>query len=1115
MRRPAMLLALVATLSVASVRAATPQMTVDDIFCRAKSGVGFSYWWGGSCWCSSGCSPDYSCGKGYCDCFCDGCCPNCCSHSGSKGADCSGFTYTVWRLANLSQSDVCGPHGPVAATYMNSSSDWTHVSDSARQPGDAVASSTHVMIFEKNTTWGDIWVYEAKGCSYGVVHNAKGVNWGKYAVARRKNVVVGVCTPGQTQTGSCGNCGTRKRTCGNDHQWGAWGNCTGQGVCAAGSKETKPCGLCGVSARTCNAGCQWGDWGGCQGEGPCAPGTPTTQGCGNCGTQAGSCTDQCQWGNWEACLGQGPCAPGAVETAPCGDCGSQSRGCAGDCTWGGWSACGGPDPEGGAVVCSTGLSGFCAEGRVRCIDGWTACKPLIEPTPEVCDGEDNDCNGLPDDGDPVEMGAVPPTFAAELVDFSFPGVLPRGEAVPVWADFRNVGTEAWPKGAVWLSLGDGGVDASRLYVPGTWAAWDTAAVAKQRVEPGEVGRFLFSIRTDSAPGTEVEEEFRLRAPDGVFVACPVASLHLRVKVTGGAFESLAGPTVGGDLGAEAGDSEAELPGSLSVAPEGKDAGCAAGGESAGLHAALLLALLLAGVLVLRGRRGGIRGVLPALVLLVVGVAGCGVLRESGTSVPDVDGVDGGGELVVGGAVVTGVEPAVAGPLGGAVVVVSGTGFLPEAWVSFGEVEALETTVVDEGCIHAVTPPLVAGPYDVWVRQPGTEWGVFLDGLTVKVLEPTFVEAPEYSFPRFVEEDLSAGVVGDFDRDGEGDIVVVADGRLRLLSGKGNGNFVLDPPLPSEGEEQPPRFPDRTYVAHALVAANLDGDGAPDLLVGTGPGEPLGLLYNGGDGRFIEVSGTLPPESAFDARGAVAADFDGDGLLDLVVANGSGAPGKEGQHRYYRNSPEAPGTFVVAPEGALPSAEESGTGVVAGDVDGDGDADLVVGASMAAGGQHATLYINDGGLFVPAPAGAMPPVATPVRSLVLADLDDDGALDLYLATDGQDVLMRNDGFGYYFNDTAASLPVDKAAGRFVAVADVNLDGILDLLLAHHGQQNRLYLNDGGGRFLDHTPLLPMHLDATRMCLLMDADSNGAPDALFLNGPGEASRLLLSVQKQESP
>ncbi len=52
-------------------RAAPPSMTRDEIICRAKSGLGYSYWWGGSCWCSSGCSPHFSaCGSGTCNCWC-------------------------------------------------------------------------------------------------------------------------------------------------------------------------------------------------------------------------------------------------------------------------------------------------------------------------------------------------------------------------------------------------------------------------------------------------------------------------------------------------------------------------------------------------------------------------------------------------------------------------------------------------------------------------------------------------------------------------------------------------------------------------------------------------------------------------------------------------------------------------------------------------------------------------------------------------------------------------------------------------------------------------------------------------------------------------------------
>jgi MYXO-CTERM domain-containing protein len=270
----------------------------------------------------------------------------------------------------------------------------------------------------------------------------------------------------------------------------------------------------------------------CENPCQCSPGATQTQGCGNCGTRQRSCSSNCLWGSWSACTGQGECPAGAVDTRPCCDCGTETRQCSAACAWQAWSPCSGPDPSGGTEECATGEPGLCAEGRVRCVEGCLGCVSEYEPQPELCDGTDEDCTGVADDGFPAEMGDPPPELAARFVDASFPHVLERGERARVWATFRNEGQLRWSRQAMWLvatSTWNG--ESSPLHDSDSWAAHDVAAVCPHDVEPGGVASFEWTIRATDEPDVDLEETFRLVHADGTIIDCPEPRLFMAIRST--------------------------------------------------------------------------------------------------------------------------------------------------------------------------------------------------------------------------------------------------------------------------------------------------------------------------------------------------------------------------------------------------------------------------------------------------------------------------------------------------------------------------------------------------------------------------------------------------------
>ena len=306
--------------------------------------------------------------------------------------------------------------------------------------------------------------------------------------------------------------------------------------------------------------------------------------------------------------------------------------------------------------------------------------------------------------------------------------------------------------------------------------------------------------------------------------------------------------------------------------------------------------------------------------------------------------------------------------------------------------------------------------------------------------------------------------GDVDGDGWADLYVGAFGGAPYGSKPNQffrnvlGKFELDPQVQL-------RVLGR---ANGGVFADLDNDGDLDLYVTnhaidggkTDPhyADPNHLFRNEGGGKFTDVSkesNSCPLGIA--ARSVCATDYDGDGLLDLVVGE-CFFQGGQSRSRLYRNL----GNFKfenVSQSAGLP-AQLTGFGVAAGDVNGDGWPDLYFG-----GRHHGTrLFLNDGkGQF--------------------AELPKD----------------RGD-FGWKYNDT----PDDTVCG--CTFGDVNRDGLVDILIGSHcdrpwftgGVPVRLFLNRGvtGGmpKFEDVTErvgLIPLPMKSPHV-EIQDFDNDGWPD-----------------------
>ena len=351
--------------------------------------------------------------------------------------------------------------------------------------------------------------------------------------------------------------------------------------------------------------------------------------------------------------------------------------------------------------------------------------------------------------------------------------------------------------------------------------------------------------------------------------------------------------------------------------------------------------------------------------------------------------------------------------------------------------------------------------------------------------------------------------GDFDGDGRIDLYVTNLGPNRLWRNAGGGRF--EDATEAAGADDP-----RWSVPAAFF--DYDGDGMLDLFVanyvdfnlgshtlctfGSGEpdycspktyrAEPDRLFRNLGGGRFEQTTDRagLAPEFG-NGLGAVPADLDLDGRLDLYVAN-DGTPNQMWMNRgggRFENRALFGGSAVNRRGEA-----EAGMGIGVGDMDGDGDEDLYV---THITGETSTLYLNDGeGHFTDAgmPAGLDPP-SLPMTGFGTGwlDFDNDGDLDL-LAVNG--AVRRLD----------RTRRGEEARARASAATDHE---------RRFGQPNQLFRNLGDGRFEEASPLGGPAFTAyevTRGAAFGDVDNDGDTDVLITNNDGPA-RLLMNLVGQD--
>jgi hypothetical protein len=247
-------------------------------------------------------------------------------------------------------------------------------------------------------------------------------------------------------------------------------------------------------------------------------------------------------------------------------------------------------------------------------------------------------------------------------------------------------------------------------------------------------------------------------------------------------------------------------------------------------------------------------------------------------------------------------------------------------------------------------------------------------------------------------------------------------------------------------------------APALAVADVNGDGIDDLFISGVPGQAGALYLGQPDGSFVLAPGQpWAGAKETDDVGAIFFDANGDGNVDLFIAAGGVAYDRGDSrlnNRLYLG--DGHGGFKPAPSGMIPADGESSAACAAADFDGDGKLDLFVGGRVVPGRWPETprsfLYRNCGDHFEDVTDKLAPGLRNVgmVTAALWVDLDGDGRPDLVLAIEwGPIMVFHNTSAG--FEDYTARLGLSGVTGWWsaLAVADVNGDGRLDLIAGNVG------------------------------------------------------------------
>ncbi len=347
--------------------------------------------------------------------------------------------------------------------------------------------------------------------------------------------------------------------------------------------------------------------------------------------------------------------------------------------------------------------------------------------------------------------------------------------------------------------------------------------------------------------------------------------------------------------------------------------------------------------------------------------------------------------------------------------------------------------------------------------------------TVSAQYPVFIPHDSTNLGIYTKLGMMGAAWGDFNNDGYLDLFQTGNGvRSHLYQNNGGVSFTR---VSKDSTNMPGILFDSVGTAYkeGAVFADFDNDGKLDIVWAN-----LGLaMYKNNGYYFDDVTstafGTTGIAKGQCIWGITVGDFDNDGYVDIALAGGNQGPNSlAGPVYILHNNKDM--TFTDAAtaliNGSLGLIEAWNPAWV--DINNDGFLDLFLPCIRTAP-EYCEMLLNDGGGFTPMDTSTVGGSGLNIRSAIASawgDYNNDGFLDLIVTpfvndNDGRLKLFRNNGDNTFTNvSVEANIDTNyDGTSRALVWGDVDNDGYLDLLMGSRTLGQRLFHNNGDGTFAD--------------------------------------------------